>query len=187
MDLLSTVLIAIGLAMDAFAVSLGVSTTNRTRNYRQIFRLSWHFGLFQGLMTFLGWLAGSAIAHWITSLDHWVIFALLGWIGIRMIINGIRDHKEIKQNDPSRGILLIILSLTTSLDALAVGIGFAFLNVNVASSAVIIAVVTLIISAIGGFAGASLGRQFGKYMEIVGGVILLGIGIRILVSHLFNL
>ena len=85
MDLISTLLIADGLAMDTFAVSLGISTANHEHNYRQIFRLSFHFGLFQGLMTLLGWLAGSTIEKWITSIDHWIILALLSCIGIRMI------------------------------------------------------------------------------------------------------
>jgi putative Mn2+ efflux pump MntP len=187
LDILSTVLIALGLAMDTFAVSLGISTTNQTRNYRQIFRLSFHFGLFQGLMTLLGWLAGSAIERWITSIDHWAILVLLGWIGIRMIINGFDKNEKKTISDPSRGVSLVLLSVATSLDALAVGIGLAFLNVNIAISSSIIAVVTFIISTIGGFTGSSLGNKFGKRMEIIGGIVLLGIGIRILITHIFNL
>lgn len=187
MDLLSIFFIAIGLAMDTFAVSLGISTGNLERNYRQIFRLSFHFALFQGLMTLIGWLAGSAIEKWITAIDHWVILALLAWIGIRMIIGGFSKKEEKNNGDPSRGASLVILSIATSLDALAVGIGLAFLQINIAIACSIIAIVTLIISWVGGFAGSSLGMKFGKRMEVIGGLILLGIGIRILFTHVFNL
>lgn len=187
MDLISILLIAVGLAMDTFAVSLGISTTNIKRNYRQIFRLSFHFGLFQGLMTLLGWLMGSAVQKWITSIDHWVIFAMLGGIGVHMIITGFSKNEEEIPKDRSRGWSLVVLSIATSLDALAVGIGLAFLKGNIAISCLIIAVVTFIISTIGGFAGSSLGKKFGKRMEIIGGLILIGIGIRILITHLYKL
>lgn len=187
MDLLSLLLIAVGLAMDTFAVSLGISTTNVKRNYRQIFRLSWHFGVFQGLMTLIGWLAGSAVAKWITAIDHWIILALLGWIGIRMIINGFCKDEQAAPKDRSRGISLVVLSVATSLDALAVGIGLAFYKGNIFIASAIIAVVTLIISTLGGITGASLGKKFGKRMEIIGGLILIGIGIRILITHLFKI
>lgn len=185
MDLLTTFIIAISLAMDTFAVSLGVSTMNKTHNLRQIFRLSWHFGIFQGLMTFIGWLAGSAIERWITGIDHWVIFAMLLWIGGKMIYAGFTPKVEEVPSDPSRGHSLIILSVATSLDALAVGISFAFMQINIALSCAIITVVTMIISGIGGFSGSLLGRKFGKRMEIIGGLVLVGIGIKVLLEHLF--
>ncbi len=183
MDLLTTLFIAVGLAMDTFAVSLGISTTNTRRDYRQIFRLCFHFGLFQGLMTLIGWLAGSAVEKWIEGVDHWVILALLLWIGGRMIWNGFSNKEEKVEKDPSRGHSLIVLSIATSLDALAVGISFAFLKMNVYISAAIIAVVTFIISGIGGLTGAALGAKFGKRMEIVGGLVLVGIGIKVVLEH----
>lgn len=187
MDLLSLLLIAVGLAMDTFAVSLGISTTNIKRNYRQIFRLSWHFGLFQGLMTFLGWLAGSAVAKWITGIDHWIILAMLGWVGVHMVISGFSNKDEETPKDRSRGLSLVMLSVATSLDALAVGIGLALLQENILIASLVIGVVTLVISTIGGLIGASLGKKFGKRMEIIGGLILVAIGVRILVTHLFNI
>lgn len=184
MDFITLFLIAVGLAMDTFAVSLGISTTNQKREWRQLLRLSFHFGLFQGLMTFLGWLGGSLIAKWITNIDHWIIFALLCWVGIHMIIGSFSKGEEVKRKDPSRGWSLIILSIATSLDALAVGISMAFLNVHIGWVSLLIAGVSFLLSGIGGYAGCSLGMKFGKRMELIGGIILVGIGIRILITHL---
>ncbi len=183
MDLITTLVIAVGLAMDTFAVSLGISTANRQRDYRQIFRLCFHFGLFQGLMTFLGWLAGSAVQQWIENFDHWVILAMLLWVGGHMIASGFSNKEEKVAKDPSRGHSLIVLSVATSLDALAVGISFAFLKMNIYTAAAIITVVTFLISGLGGLAGSALGAKFGKRMEIVGGLVLIGIGIKVVLEH----
>ena len=184
MDFISLFFIAIGLAMDTFAVSLGISTCNQKREWRQLFRLAFHFGLFQGLMTFLGWLGGSLISKWIINIDHWIIFALLGWVGIHMIISSFSKNEQVKRGDPSRGWSLIILSIATSLDALAVGISLAFMTISIGWVSFFIAFVSFLLSAIGGFTGCSLGMKFGRRMELLGGIILIGIGIRILITHL---
>lgn len=185
MDLITVILIAIGLAMDAFAVSLSAGTME-VIDKRAIFRMGFHFGLFQGLMTFIGWLGGSMIARWIEGIDHWVILFLLLWVGIRMIRSGMDPKRDLQCQNPSRGSLLIVLCLATSLDALAIGISFAMLDGNILTSSLIIGVITLLLSVIGGFTGNDLGVRFGKKMEIIGGLILIGIGFRVLITHLIS-
>ncbi len=186
MDFFSLFLIALGLAMDTFAVSLGISTCNQQRDWRQILRLSFHFGLFQGLMTLLGWLGGSLIAKWIVQIDHWIIFGLLGWVGAHMIVSSFSKGEQIKRSDPSRGWSLILLSVATSLDALALGIGMAFLPIQIGWASLLIAGVSFLLSTVGGLTGCSLGMKFGRRMELLGGILLIGIGIRILTSHLLT-
>lgn len=171
--------------MDVFAVSLGIGTIQGNHTPRSIFRLSFHFGLFQGLMTFLGWLAGSSIASLISSFDHWIAAGLLAFVSFRMIRSGIDPKAEVYHSDPSRGSMLVMLSVATSIDALAVGISFAMLAVNILSSSLTIGLVSSTLSLIGLGLGHRLGTMFGKRMEILGGLILLFIGVRILVSHLF--
>ena len=141
---------------------------------------------FQGLMTFLGWLVGSTIAQLIANVDHWIALALLAWVGVRMIIAGFKtDQDEGKRDDPSRGGTLVLLAVATSLDAMAVGLSLAIVNVNILSSRLIIGIISVLLSLVGLRLGSRLGAAFGKRMEIVGGLILIGIGLRILITHLF--
>lgn len=186
MDILTSILIAIGLAMDAFAVSLGIGTTGEARSIRPIFRLSFHMGLFQGLMAFLGWLAGSNIATYIASFDHWVAMILLGFVGTRMIRSSLHPDETARKDDPSRGSILIIISIATSIDAFAVGLSLAMLNVQIVQPSLVIGVVTLALSLAGLLAGGQLGIHFGRRMELLGGLILNGIGVRILLTHVFG-
>ncbi len=184
MDFLTTLFIAVGLAMDAFAVSLGVGAGQNARSPRPIFRIAFHFGLFQGLMTFIGWLAGSTIVSLIASIDHWIAMALLAFVGVRMIRSGLNPEQDCRSGDPTRGGTLMVLCVATSLDAMAVGLGLAMLQVDILSASLTIGVVTLGLSLFGLLVGQKLGEHFGKRMEIVGGVILNGIGLRILLGHL---
>jgi putative Mn2+ efflux pump MntP len=179
-------LIAIGLAMDCFAVSLGVGTAGTATGPRPTFRLFFHFGLFQGGMTLLGWLAGKTVVTYISSIDHWVAFGLLVFVGVRMIRGGLRkEGEEPAIPDPSRGMTLVMLSIATSIDALAVGLSLALLDVNVFWSALLIGGVSAALSLVGLTLGNKLGQRFGKSMEILGGIILIGIGLRVLITHLF--
>lgn len=187
MDFLTSFLIAIGLAMDAFAVSLGVGTTGKYDDLRSNLRLAYHFGLFQGGMTILGWLAGSSIAVYINNFDHWIAMILLGYVGGKMFVAGLdHSHSSYTQN-PSKGKTLVILCVATSIDALAVGLSFAMLENDVWWPAILIAVVTFGLSYFGLKSGQKLGEKFGKRMEVIGGVILIIIGLRILFTHLFPL
>lgn len=179
-------LIAIGLAMDCFAVSLGVGTAGTVTGTRPTFRLFFHFGLFQGAMTLLGWLAGKTVVGYIASIDHWIAFVLLAFVGIRMIRGGLsKESDEPSIPDPSRGMTLVMLSIATSIDALAVGLSLALLDVNVLWSALLIGLVSAALSLVGLNLGNQLGMRFGKTMEVIGGLILIGIGIRVLITHMF--
>jgi putative Mn2+ efflux pump MntP len=178
-------LIAIGLAMDCFAVSLGVGTAGTAAGARPTFRLFFHFGLFQAGMTLLGWLAGKTIVTYISGLDHWVAFGLLTFVGVRMIIGGLRkEGTQPSIPDPSRGLTLVMLSVATSIDALAVGLSLALLSVNVLWAALLIGGVSAALSLVGLMLGNQLGMRFGKSMEVIGGIILIGIGLRVLITHL---
>lgn len=184
MGLLEIVLIAVGLAMDAFAVSLGVGTTHHARGYRASIRLSFHFGLFQALMPIIGWYAGKTVAPYIAAVDHWVAFALLAFVGVRMIRSGMDPEAEIHDSDPTRGFTLVLLSVATSIDALAVGLGLAMLGVTIWYPVVVIGVVTAFLSLLASRLGSRLGLRFGKIMEIIGGDVLILIGVRVVISHL---
>ena len=179
-------LIAVGLAMDCFAVSLAVGTAGTAVGPRPTFRLFFHFGIFQAGMTLLGWLAGKTVVTYIASVDHWVAFGLLAFVGVRMIHGGLRKAwEEPAIPDPSRGMTLVMLSVATSIDALAVGLTLAFLSVNVFWAALLIGGVSAVLSLLGLLLGNQLGLRFGKSMEILGGVLLIGIGLRVLITHLF--
>ena len=184
MPILETLLLAFGLAMDASAVSLGVGTAGHARSARPIFRICFHFGLFQGLMTFLGWAAGSELAYLIAGVDHWVAAVLLGFVGVRMIVSGLDPRPERRSIDPTRGMTLVLLSIATSIDAAAAGLSLAVLGLPVAFPAVAIALVTSGLSLAALTVGQRLGSAFGKRMEIVGGLVLLFIGARVVVALL---
>ncbi len=179
-------LIAIGLAMDCFAVSLGVGTAGTASGPRPTFRLLFHFGIFQAGMTLLGWLAGKTVVGYISGLDHWVAFILLAFVGGRMIHGGLKKSEEPAIPDPSRGLTLVMLSVATSIDALAVGLSLALLEVNVFWSALLIGGVSAALSLVGLTLGNQLGIRFGKSMEVVGGIILIGIGLRVVITHLIG-
>jgi manganese efflux pump family protein len=183
MSFCDILIIAVGLAMDAFAVSLGAGTQGFARGFRPVFRLSFHFGLFQFLMPLLGWYLGTQVAGYIRSFDHWIAFGLLAFVGIRMIVAGGDDRKDAPKANPTRGITLVSLSVATSIDALAVGLSLAMLEVNIWYPSVVIGVVTAGLSVVGIRLGHRLAGRFGQRMEIAGGVLLLLIGLRIVASH----
>jgi len=185
MEFMTIILISLGLAMDALAVSLCIGTTGQIPSLRGKFRLAAHFGIFQAGMTALGWLLGETIVQYVQGFDHWIAFALLGYVGINLIRAGFDNDGRAFEQDPSTGKVLVMLSFATSIDAFAVGLSIAFLKVPVLLSVVTIGLVALLLSAFGLFAGIRLGEKFGKRMEIVGGIILIGIGIRVVVTHLF--
>ncbi len=185
MDWWYTLGIAFGLAMDAFAVAIAAGLTLRPLGGRHIFRLAFHFGLFQFLMPVIGWLAGQTMSQWISTFDHWIAFGLLAFIGGKMIRESFHgDQQRENRGDPTRGWMLVSLSVATSIDALAVGLSLAFLGVSIWAPSVVIGIVALGMTGVGMVFGSRLGAKFGRWAERAGGLVLLAIGARILVSHL---
>jgi putative Mn2+ efflux pump MntP len=186
MDVFEIIFIALSMAMDAFAVCLGVGATRQSKGARATFRLSFHFGFFQFLLPVVGWFAGLTVVHYIEAYDHWVAFLLLAFVGGRMIRSGFNGEEETHKNDPSRGWNMVLLSVAVSIDALAIGFSLALINVDIWYPAVVIGVVTGLMSLLGLHLGNRLGRKFGKRMEMIGGVVLILIGLRIVLTHLFG-
>lgn len=184
MSFFEVLLIALSMAMDAFAVCLGAGTTGQASGRRPTFRLAFHFGLFQFLMPVVGWFAGMTIERYIAAYDHWIAFGLLIFVGVRMIRSGLNPNGEEDQLDPSRGWTLVMLSIAVSIDALAIGLSLGLIGVSIWYPAIVIGLVTSLMSWIGLRLGGGLGKRFGKRMEILGGLVLIGIGIRILAAHL---
>lgn len=185
-DTLTLLGIAVGLAMDAFAVAIATGIVLGTVSGRQTFRLAFHFGLFQFLMPVVGYLAGMTVERYIAEYDHWLAFALLVYIGGKMVHEGFRGEEGEGNGgkDPTRGMSLVVLSVATSIDALAVGVSLGVLhNEGIVYPGVVIGVVACTFTAAGLHLGKRLGAAFGKRMEVVGGVVLVAIGVKILLDH----
>ena len=187
MSIFEIVLISIGLAMDAFGVSIGKGLTMPVGENGRKVTLAFLFGLFQFLMPFIGWLIGRQFIDVIADWDHWIIFGLLGYLGIAMIREGLSDDDDEDDDDDKQflGVWeMMMLSVATSLDAMAVGLTFAFLPINVWEASTMIGVITFGISLVGVYLGKFMGRFVGKYADIVGGGVLILIGTKILLQHL---
>jgi putative Mn2+ efflux pump MntP len=184
LDLLEILIIAFGLSLDAFAVSLGISSSGRATAQSDSIRLSFHFGLFQSLMPIVGWLAGSTVEPLIAQFDHWVAFGLIAFVGFRMVKSGLSNEPLLNAANPTRGKTLVVLSLATSIDALVIGFSLAFLRTDVVFPSIVIGLVTFVVSYGGMRAGKWLSSRYGPKLEIVGGVVLLVIGAEVLASHL---
>jgi putative Mn2+ efflux pump MntP len=180
----SVVMLAIGLGMDAFSVAIGVGASIRTISFGPVFRLSFHFGLFQLLMPVAGWFAGKTVTDFIAGYDHWVAFGLLTYVGGKMIRESFDEEPKVHTSDPTKGMTLLILSIATSIDALAVGLSFAFLKIPILYPCIIIGIVAFLMTMLGVMFGEKLGRVAGRKVEIFGGIILIGIGIKILIEHM---
>jgi putative Mn2+ efflux pump MntP len=178
--------IALALAMDAFAVSLGTGMSLSPATGRQTFRLAFHFGLFQFVMPIVGWAAGESFVKYIGRYEHWLAFALLLGVGGRMIFESFQPEKPagVRRPDPTLGFSLIVLSVATSLDALAVGLSLAALRAPILYPAVVIGLVAFGMTVAGMRLGPALGKVIGRRAELFGGLILILIGIKILVDHL---
>lgn len=178
--------IAIGLAMDAFAVSIAAGLILPAVTGRHTFRMAFHFGLFQFLMPVAGWLAGRQVAHIVGALDHWLALGVLGYVGAKMLRDAAGEGRKRPRADPTRGWTLVGLAVATSLDALAVGFSMAFLNVVIWSAALVIGLVAGGLSAVGILFGARLGPRAGRWAQIVGGGLLILIGLHIVAQHLLG-
>lgn len=187
MDPLTLLGIAVALAMDAFAVALGTGMNLAAVTGRHLFRLGFHFGLFQALMPVIGWLAGIGLQQKIAAWDHWVAFALLAGVGGHMLWEAWRgDHEGKGVGDPTRGLSLVVLSVATSIDALAVGFSLSILGVSIWTPALVIGLVAGAFTVAGMLIGRRAGDQWGPRVEVLGGLILIGIGVKILVEHLMG-
>lgn len=185
MSIISTIIfLSIAVAMDAFAVSLGVGSCCEVKSNRGKARLAAHFGIFQSGMTALGWLTGDSIIKYIEKFDHWIALVLLGYVGIKLITAGLSDGSTAFDQDPSTGKTMVMLSFATSIDAFAVGLSLVALHVPVFATILSIGIVTAGFSAAGLLFGYRLGETFGKKMEVVGGIVLILIGIRVVFSHI---
>ena len=183
MSLLTILALALGLALDAFSVGIAVGIRLPKLSFRPIFRLSWHFGLFQFLMPILGWLAGVTIQSWVAAFDHWIAFGLLTAVGGKMIYESFKIKKAEKQFDPTSLITLLALAVATSIDALAVGITLSLIAKSIIVAVIIIGVVTFVLSYLGVAIGKRFGHFFESKIEVFGGAILIAIAVKILVEH----
>lgn len=182
--LISILLIALGLAMDAFAVSIVTGSVYRELHVKHAIRMALSFGLFQAVMPVIGFLAGLGLKDYISHVDHWVAFGLLAFVGGKMVYEAFQMESAEKNRDPSNLLILLALSVATSIDALAVGITLSLLTSAICLAVTLIGVVTFGLS----FAGVYIGKRFGHFfesrIEVLGGVLLIAIGVKILVEHL---
>ena len=179
--------LAVALAMDAFAVAIATGVTLKTVSARQTFRLAWHFGLFQAMMPVLGWFCGANLLEYIDRYDHWIAFCLLVFVGGKMLVEAYEDDDDNADDpkDPTRSVTLVVLSVATSIDALAIGFTLSVLHVAIAWPALIIGLVAAAFTVAGLHMGAKLGSlsRIGHVAEILGGLVLFAIGVRILWEH----
>jgi putative Mn2+ efflux pump MntP len=184
-DFTTILFTAIGLSADCFAVALSISISRRTLSFRQFFRFPLSFGLFQAIMLVIGWLAGRTIVELISSYDHWLAFGLLLIIGGRMIWESFHEKDETRAGrDIGKWFTLLTLSVATSIDSLAAGLSYAFLDVAIVLAAITTGLTTFVITLVGYFIGKRVGALVGKRAEMVGGIILVLIGVRILLEHI---
>ena len=183
MNLTSLFLISLGLSMDCFAVSLSFGTS-RKLVWSDILLMAFLFGLFQGVMPLIGWLVGSSIQSFIAPVDHWIAFAILAFIGLKMIWQSFTISGENRSIDIRKITVLITLAIATSIDALITGVGFGFIRVNILEAVVIISVITFFVSVIGAKLGEKTTFIPAKWAEILGGIVLIAIGVRVVLEHL---
>ena len=182
MNTLEITLIAIGLAMDCLAVSISSAVTIKDIKLSDGVRVGIFFGAFQGGMAFIGWLGASSFASLVESVDHWIAFFLLAIIGIKMIKEGLEGEESSGMNHRNMKVLLL-LSVATSIDSLAIGVSFAFLGISIIMPVIMICVMSFIFAFAGTFIGKKAGDMLGGRMEIIGGLILIGLGVKILLEH----
>jgi putative Mn2+ efflux pump MntP len=184
MNLITIIFLAIGLGVDAFSVAIGIGAVNDKKSWVPVLRLAAAFGIFQFIMPIIGWLAGQTIVEMIALFDHWIAFLLLALVGGKMIWKGFEKESDEEETDQTNGWPLLLLSIATSIDALAVGFSFSVLKNPILFPAVIIGIVCFVMTAVGMIFGKALAKIFGKKVEIFGGIVLIAIGVKILIDHL---
>ncbi|NMC60470.1 MAG: manganese efflux pump [Candidatus Methanofastidiosa archaeon] len=186
MELFTILLIAIGLSVDALAVSVTSGLVIKNPKINDALKISASFGIFQAFMPLIGWVSGIKISNLISSFDHWIAFFILVFIGIKTIYETTRSESKEKKFNPLDFKVLMALSIATSIDALAVGLSFAFLEIDIVGPFLIIGFVTFIICFIGFFMGDKFGHLFENKVKVIGGAILIIIGFRILIEHVIS-
>jgi manganese efflux pump family protein len=183
-DILSVVFIALGLSADCFAVTLGISGAAKAFSWKNVLRLALAFGIFQMGMPLVGWLLGQTIVQVIAGYDHWIAFALLLYVGGRMIWEFAENKTESETTDISKWTTLLTLAIATSIDALAVGLSFALLKINIIIAAAVIGIVAFSVTILSYWLGKRIGAMMGRWALLIGALILVGIGARILITHM---
>lgn len=183
MHLIEIILIGLGLSFDTFAVSVSTGLTVNQIRFWQGVKVALVLAFFQGLMPLLGWLGGQVVEQYLRRLDHWIAFVLLAGLGFKILIDAFRES-ETKKLNPLVPVVLLGMALATSIDALVVGVSLAFLEVDIWYAVAIIGFITFLAAMIGMLLGKNVNGRFGKRVEVVGGLILILIGFRILLSHL---
>lgn len=184
MDFITIMLVALGLAMDCFAVSVSSGLTMKIFNINNALKIAFSFGLFQAVMPVIGWAVGASLEFLVSNVDHWIAFGLLCFIGAKMLYESGKKDPDPNQKNPFKVYSLLLLSVATSIDALAVGLSLAFLEVSVATPVIAIGIVAFSLSFVGVAAGNKFESRLGNKAEIAGGIILIAIGLRILSEHL---
>jgi len=184
-QIVTFILIGIGLSFDSFAVSISCGLMKREMKFAQAIYIAFFLAFFQAAFPVIGWLIGSTLKNIIASVDHWIAFGLLAFIGIKMIMEGTKKDGTLSDFDPLKFSVLIGLSVATSIDALVVGLSFGFLDMPILFPAIIIGIVTFIASMLGMLFGKNIPAKRSRQSLILGGVILISIGIKILVEHLW--
>jgi len=184
MELLTIIFIAVGLAMDAFAVSVVTGAAYSRLRVRHALRMAGFFGVFQAVMPLFGYLAGRTVKGYIVAWDRWIAFGLLTAIGARMIIESMKIKSGRKNYDPANMAVLLMLSVATSIDALAVGVTLSLITEQIIAAVLIIGFVTFVLSCIGVAVGKGFGHFFESKIEAFGGIVLIALGLKILLGHL---
>jgi putative Mn2+ efflux pump MntP len=185
-QLITFILIGIGLSFDSFAVSISCGLMKREIRFKQAVVIAGSLAFFQAAFPILGWLIGSTVKDLISAIDHWIAFALLAFIGIKMIVEGAKRESVLTNFDPFKFSVLIGLSVATSIDALVVGLSFGFLSMPVLLPVMVIGVITFIASMLGIFFGKKIPAKRSRQSLVLGGIILILIGMKILFEHLIN-
>ena len=185
-NIFSLLLISIGLAMDCFAISLGISCSGKPVSIAQVIRVAGAFGAAQAAMPVIGWLGGRSFVDTISSYDHWFIFGVLLLVGVHMVWESFQEEREGEKLDLTRGWGLLSLAILTSIDALATGVALAFEKTDILLAAVTIGSVTFLIVILGFFLGGKAGERLGSWAGVLGGFILIGIGVQVLLAHLLG-
>lgn len=188
MNFTATIFLALGMSMDAFAVSVSKGASLSKPNLREALRTGLIFGVVEAITPLIGWALGLAASRYVMPWSHWVAFGLLLFLGGRMMIEGLRPRDDNETAPPSRHSfwLLVVTAVATSLDAMAVGVGLAFLEVNIVTTSLAIGFATFMMATLGMMLGRFIGPVLGKRAEVLGGLVLMGIGCQIIYSHFYG-